>query len=799
MTNHWIDIRHADVLLVIGANPAVNHPVAFKWIADAMERRGAQLVVVDPRHTRTAARADLYVPLRSGTDIAFMGGLIKYLLDRELYFADYVREYTNAAFLIDPDFAFADGVFSGYDAERRAYDTRTWQYQRDAGGLPRRDSTLSDPHCVLQRLKKLYAAYDLQTVSRITGAPTDLLERAYETIGSTGRPDRAGTILYAMGTTQHTYGTQNVRSYAVVQLLLGNMGIAGGGVNAMRGVSNVQGSTDMALLFHILPGYLTAPSDGEDTLAQYLQKHYLGKNADPVSLAWWQNAPKYLVSLLKEWWGDAARSDNDFAYDWLPKRGANYSHMSLFEDMHADQIKGLFLFGQNPAVAGPNVLFEREALEKLDWMVNVDLWETETSVFWRRAGVDPRRIKTEVFRLPAVASVEKEGSISNSGRWVQWRYKGGDGPAEARRDLWIISRLAQEIRRRHEQEPGVFAAPILHLNWPYADRHGEPDPHAVARAVNGYVVASGEQVPNFTRLADDGSTACGNWLYSGYHNAAGNNAARRDDRDTHLDMHHNWAWCWPLNRRVLYNRAAVDPTGKPWDQTRAVIHSPRRGESGAWTWQGDVPDGGMPPLAVARQEGKPGLPFIMRNEGVGCLFAPTGLVDGPLPVHYEPMESPAANLLYRRTPTNPTVHIYGGESARFGKPDRFPIVATTYRMSEHWQAGAMSRNLPWLNELFPELLVMLGEDLAVARGIQGGDTVKVWNDRGELLAKACVTSRMRALMIDGKPVHTVALPWHWGFGGLSSGNAANRLTPHVGDANTRIPEYKTFLVNIAKA
>jgi formate dehydrogenase-N alpha subunit len=798
MTNHWIDIRNADVVLVIGANPAVNHPIAFKWITDAMENRGAKLVVVDPRQTRTAARADLYAPLRSGTDIAFMGGLIRHILEHDLYARDYVLNYTNASFLIDPGYGFDAGVFSGYDPAARAYATGTWQYQKDELGRPRRDPTLGDPHCALQILKRHYAAYDLATVSRVTGTPVDVLAQAYETIASTGRPDRAGTLLYAMGATQHTYGTQNVRSYAIVQLLLGNIGIAGGGVNAMRGVSNVQGSTDMALLFHILPGYLSSPADGEDTREAYLQKHYLGKNADPASLAWWQNAPKYLTSLLREWYGDAARPENDFAYAWLPKRGGNYSHLSLFEDMHAGAIKGLFVFGQNPAVTGPSVLFERQALGKLDWLVVADLYETETSVFWRRL-VEPKDIKTEVFRLPALASMEKEGSISNSGRWVQWRRKGGDGPGEARSDLWMLSRLAAELRRLHERRPGVFPDPIVHLNWPYVDRDGRPDPQRVARAINGYVVATGEQVANFTRLADDGSTACGNWLYSGYCNQAGNNAARRDDRDTHLGMHHDWAWCWPLNRRILYNRASVDPAGQPWDPERPVLHSPRQGDGGAWTWQGDVPDGGMAPMAVALAAGKPGLPFIMRNEGVGCLFAPTGLVDGPLPAHYEPMESPVANALYPATPRNPVVHLYGGASARFGTAERFPIVATTYRMSEHWQGGAMSRNLPWLNELFPELIVMLDHGLARAKGIGDGDRVRIWNDRGEVHAKACVTGRICPLSVGGRDVHTIALPWHWGFGGLSPGNAANRLTPHVGDANTRIPEYKTFLVDVARA
>jgi formate dehydrogenase major subunit len=651
---------------------------------------------------------------------------------------------------------------------------------------------------VLQLLRRHYEKYDLETVSRVCGTPVETLKAVYDQFAATGKPDKAGTILYAMGATQHTIGSQIVRSYAVVQLLLGNIGVAGGGINALRGESNVQGSTDHALLFHLVPGYLNSPSDGEDTIDAFMKKYYEGKNSDPLSLAWWGNARKYLVSLLKEWWGPEAKPDNDFRYAWVPKRGGNYSHMSLFEDMYNGKLQGALFFGQNPAVGGPNTLRERDALAKLKWMVSIDLWETETSVFWKRDGVNPTDIKTEVFRLPALASVEKEGSISNSGRWIQWRYKGGDGPGEAMDDLWIVHALQKEVRALYEKQGGKLAEAITKLHWPYEGAHGHPDVHKVAKAMNGYDVATGKQVPNFPALKDDGSTACGNWVYAGTYTEAGNIMAKRDNKDTHLSMFHNWSFCWPMNRRIAYNRASVDPDGKSWNPNRAVLKAVKK-DDGTWGWTGDVPDGGMMPLNEAKKAGKPGLPFIMRAEGVGCLFATNGLVDGPFPTHYEPMESPVGNLLHAKANTNPAAYIYPGAAGEFATVDKYPIIGTTYRVSEHWQAGAMTRNLPWLNELFPELFVELSEELAKEKGITNGDLVKIWNNRGTIVAKACVTKRFQPMTVNGKTVHTIGVPWHWGYCGLCSGDSANILTPHVGDANTRIPEFKAFLVDLKKA
>ena len=796
MTNHWIDVKNADVILIIGSNAAENHPVAFAWVSEAM-KNGATLISVDPRFTRTSSLANIYAPLRSGTDIAFVGGMINYILQQRLFNEPYVREYTNAAMLIDPAYGFdtAAGLFSGYDTGKRKYDSATWKYQVDGAGVPRRDPTLTDPQSVFQLLKRHYARYDLDTVERITGTPKDKLELVYRTYGATGAPGKAGTLLYAMGGTQHTYGTQNVRIFSMLQLLLGNIGIAGGGVNALRGLANVQGSTDMALLFNILPGYLAAPADADQDLAAYLER-VTPKTKDPLSLNWLKNYPKYTVSLLKAWYGDAAKRGNDFAFDYLPKQGGNYSHIALFESMYAGGIKGLYVMGQNPAVAGPNANMERKALERLDWLVVTELWETETASFWKRPGARPEEIRTEVFLLPAASALEKEGSVTNSGRWLQWRYQAVEPPGEAREDAWILTQLVSRLKRLYAADGGAFADPILALTWDYgADR---PDIKKIAREVNGYALAevaddkgvvlakTGEQIPSFTALKDDGSTACGNWIYSGSFTQAGNLIARRNNADkSGIGLHPEWGWAWPVNRRILYNRASVHPeTGEPWDTKRPVI----RWDAAAGKWTGDVPDGPAPPGAVH--------PFIMRAEGVARLFG-AGLADGPFPEHYEPWESPVRNPL-STTQFNPVFKIWSSEMDRRGEPERYPIVATTYRLSEHMQAGAMSRNLPWLNELQPEPFVELSRELAAEKGIRAGDRVVVESARGRMAAVAVVTPRFKPFRIGGRVVHEVGLPWHWGYAGLATGDSANDLTPHVGDANTMMPEYKAFLCDVRK-
>jgi formate dehydrogenase major subunit len=796
MTNHWIDLKNSDVILIMGSNAAENHPISFKWITEAMEH-GATLISVDPRFTRTSSKANIYAPIRAGTDIAFLGGLIKYILDNELYHREYIIEHTNAPFLINPNFEFSEGLFCGYDANNRKYDKSAWTYQSDANGIPLEDPTLQDPNTVFQLLKQHYAHYDVETVSQITGTPKKDLLKIYQTFAATGAPDKVATIMYAMGWTQHTYGTQNIRAAAIIQLLLGNIGRAGGGINALRGESNVQGSTDHCLLFHTLPGYLQSPWARDETLETYLAA-YTPTSNDPQSANWWQHYPKYAVSLFKWMYGDHATPENEFGYQWLPKlaNGGNYSWLALFEAMYAGDIKGFFAWGQNPAVGGANANMNRKAMEKLDWMVAVNLWDTETSSFWQRPGVDPASIKTEVFLLPVASSVEKEGSITNSGRWAQWRWKAVDPPGEAKADSWIINQLVIRLRQLYQANPGPNPDPILKLAWNYGP--DEVDPHQVAQEVNGWavsevkdadgnvIVEAGKLVKNFTQLQANGSTACANWLFSGSYNEEGNMMARRDNTDTHpagIGLYSNWAWTWPANRRIIYNRASCNAKGEPFDPARFVIRW--NGEK----WEGDVPDGGWPPEEKHA--------FIMKPEGHARIFGP-GSADGPFPTHYEPWESPVENLLYPHQNINPAFKIWASEMDRQGGPQQYPLVGTTYRLSEHWQSGAMTRNLPWLAEMQPNMFVEVSPELAAERGIQNGEKVIVESARGSIEAVAMVTRRMRPLNVNGRIVHQVGLPWHWGYKGLATGGSANELTPPVGDANTMIPETKAFLCDVKK-
>jgi formate dehydrogenase major subunit len=793
MTNHWIDIGNSDCILIIGSNAAENHPVSFKWVTRAMEK-GAKLISVDPRFTRTSSKADLYSQLRSGTDIAFMGGIINYCLEKELFHKEYVVEYTNASFLIDANFAFKDGLFSGFNTETNTYDKSTWKYQLDEKGIPKQDKTLTDPNCVFQLMKKHFSRYTVEKACSITGADKKIYLEIAKTYCATGKPGKSGTIMYAMGTTQHTHGTQNIRSYAILQLLLGNIGVAGGGINALRGESNVQGSTDHCLLFHILPGYLKTPDVNHQTYEKYLEA-VTPKTSDPKSANWWGNYAKYSTSLLKAWYGDKATKDNEFAYQYLPKISGNYSHIALFEAMYEGKIKGAMLFGQNPAVGGPNAMKERKALENLDWMVAVDIWETDTSVFWKRPGVNPNKIKTEVFLLPACSSVEKEGSVVNSGRWSQWRYAAVKPVGESKSDLSIINDLCNAVKREYAIG-GKFPEPIRDLQWNYPiDEHHEPDVHAVAKEINGYFIKdvtvkgknykAGTLVPSFAFLQADGSTSSGNWLYCASYTEAGNMAARRSRKPDKfkVGLYSEWSWCWPVNRRIIYNRASVDPNGVPWDKEQPVI---------SWNavtkkWEGDVPDGGWAPGSKH--------PFIMKPEGHARLFG-AGRVDGPFPEHYEPLESPVKNLLTNQQ-SNPAIKIW--EPDKIGTSKKYPIVGTTYRVTEHWQAGAMTRNLPWLVELVPDAFIEISEELAKKKVIKNGDKVIISTKRGKMDSYAVVTKRVKPYKIGKKTVHLIGVIWHFGYNGLAKGGSANVLTPHVGDANTMIPEYKAFLCDIKKA
>jgi formate dehydrogenase major subunit len=818
MTNHWIDIRNSDVILIMGSNAAENHPISFRWVTEARDR-GAKLISVDPRFTRTSSKADLYAPLRSGTDIAFLGGMLNYILHNDLIHREYVAEYTNGACLVRDDYAFdpQSGLFSGYNPEKHSYDKTTWAYQTDGDGVILKDKTLKHPRCVYQLIKDHYRRYTPDKVSSITGTPKDLLKRVYETyVNACYKPGKAGTIMYAMGWTQHTVGAQNIRAMSMIQLLLGNIGVAGGGVNALRGESNVQGSTDHCLLFHILPGYLKTPEDTVPTLADYI-KTCTPTTHEPRSANWWGNYSKYIVSFLTSMYGNAANAGNEFCYAWLPKRdaGVNYAWQPLFDAMYLGQIKGFFAWGQNPASSSGNTTKVRKALANLDWMVAVNIYPTETAEFWRGPEVDPKKVPTEVFVLPAAASVEKEGSITNSGRWAQWRYGAADPPGMAKPDSEILNELYTAVKALYAADGGVFPDPILNLKWDYFDGPEVPA-RLLAKEINGYFLADsevkgtqykkGDLVPSFAALTDDGTTSSGNWLYCNSYTdhdfTKGNKMARTTHETSGIGLNLEWAWCWPVNRRIIYNRASVDPFGQPYDAEQPVI---------AWQdgkWVGDVPDGGWPPLKNADGTDNPDakLPFIMQAEGVARVFGTNKMVDGPVPEHYEPLESPlATNPMGHAQRLNPAVYVPPAEEMNpVATPggSKYPIVCTTYRVVEHWQTGVMSRWAPWLFELQPDMFVEMSEELARKKGIKNGEQVRVVSARSWVKAIAIVTKRFKPFTIQGRTVHQVGVPWCFGWlaptRDLGRRGGGNRLTPNVGDPNTRIPESKAFMVDVVR-
>jgi formate dehydrogenase major subunit len=789
MTNHYIDFRNADVILNMGGNVAENHPVSFKWVQAAKDK-GATFIHVDPRFTRTSTKADIFVRLRSGTDIAFLGGMIKYILDNKLYDEFYVKNYTNASLIVNPKFGFDDGLFSGYDPNKRTYDKSTWAIEKDEQGIPKRDMTLQNPRCVFQLLKKHYARYTPEKVTEITGTPMDDLIKVYKAYGLTGSPNKAGTILYAMGWTQHTVGVQNIRTMSIIQLLLGNMGIAGGGVNALRGESNVQGSTDHALLFHILPGYLPTPRAQWATLADYNKTTPASK--DPRSANWWKNRPKYIASFLKSMYGDKATKENDFGYSWLPKLDPTQdaSWLNLFDEMYKGTFTGFFAWGMNPACSSAHAGKVRQALTKLDWMVNVNVFDNETGEFWKGPGMDPKKIKAEVFQLPCAASMEKEGSISNSGRWMQWRYKASNPPGEAKPDGDIMYELFKKVRALYEKNKGAFPVSILNLKWDY-ETNGHFDIHKVAKEVNGYDLTAGKLMASFANLKDDGTTSSGNWLYCASYTEAGNMAARRKKVDpTGLGLYPEWSWCWPVNRRIIYNRASIDLDGNPRNPNRPLIKWAAPDKK----WVGDVPDGGWPPMGT---EGF--YPFIMKPDGVASIFGP-GLNDGPFPEHYEPLECPIEKNLMSNQRINPAIKIFEGGPDTFATCDpKYPFVCSTYRVTEHWQTGVLTRWLPWLIEAEPQVFCEMSIELGKLRGIKNGDKVIVETQRGKLEAVAIVTSRVKPFNIAGQKIHQIGVPWHFGWlHPKDGGESANLLTPTVGDPNTMIPESKAFMANVRK-
>jgi formate dehydrogenase major subunit len=800
MTNHWIDIKNADAVLIMGSNPAENHPISFKWVLRA-KAAGGVVIHVDPRFTRTSTQADIYAPLRSGSDIGFLGGMIRYILVNNLYFKDYVVNYTNASFIVSDKFAFTDGLFSGFNEEKRSYDKSSWSFVKDERGIIRKDPTLQDPRCVFQLMRAHYDRYDLKKVSRICGTSEADLQKVFQAYAGTGRPEKSGTILYAMGQTQHTVGVQNIRAMTLVQMLLGNMGVAGGGINALRGESNVQGSTDQGLLFNALPGYLPTPPASMPDLKTYNEKN-TPVSKDPRSANWWGNRPKYIASLLKAMYPGQELEE---AYRYLPKLddGKDYSWLSLFDTMYNGGFKGFFAWGQNPAASGANSNKTREALAKLDWMVNVNLFENETGSFWKGPGMDPGKIKTEVFFLPCCMSIEKEGSLTNSGRLMQWRYVGPAPLGQAKPDGDIIYELFLKIRELYAKEGGAFEGPIKNLNWDISNGHAY-DPHKVAKLINGYFLKEktigdktykpGDPVPAFALLAADGSTCSGNWIYCQSYTDK-NMAARRDKTQTPMQekigLYPGWAWAWPVNRRIIYNRASVDPEGRPYQPQKPVI------EWAGDKWVGDIPDGPWPPMADV-EKGR--YPFIMNTEGFGQLFGP-GRNDGPLPEYYEPLECPVAEHPFSGRLHNPTALIFKGPREERAVCDpRFPFVCSTYRVTEHWQTGVMTRYTPWLIEAEPQMFVEVSSELAKLRGFSPGEKLIVESARGKLWAMCIVTDRIKPFTVMGATVHQVGIPWHFGWVyPKDGGDSANLLTASVGDPNTGIPETKAFMVNVRKA
>ena len=801
MTNHWIDIKNADVVLIIGSNAAEHHPVSFKWIMRAKDN-GAALIHVDPKFSRTSARCDYHVPLRSGTDIAFLGGMVNYILESNSYFHDYVVNYTNASFIVGTGYDFKDGLFSGYDTKARKYDQSKWGFEKGPDGAPLRDATLKHERCVFNLMKKHYSRYTLKNVSDITGVSEENLFKVYKQFCATGKPDKAGTILYALGWTQHTVGVQNIRCSTLVQLLLGNIGVAGGGINALRGEPNVQGSTDHALLYHVLPGYIGLPLAPWQTLAQF-NKANTPVTKIPNSANWWGNRPKYFASLLKGWYGEEAKPENDFCYGLLPKGepGADYSYMYVMDKMYQGKIKGGFVFGVNPMNSFPNTNKMRKALDNLDWMVCAELHNSETTDNWHRPGVDPKKMKTEVFLLPSAHRVEKAGTISNSGRWLLWFDKAVEPAGEARNFADMFVPLINKLRELYKAEGGKLPEALLKMNWPE-----KYDPEEWTRRINGFFWADtkignrlykkGDLVPAFGNLQADGSTSSLNWLYTGsYTEDEGNKSKRRDPTQTPMQaaigLYPNWSWCWPVNRRILYNRASVDLNGKPYNPKKAVI------EWDGKKWVGDVPDGPWAPQADTKN-GK--LAYIMTTDGYAQLYGP-GRLDGPFPEHYEPAETPVAQHPFSKQLSSPVYKFHTSDMDKLAKAadPKYPIVLTTYSMTEHWCGGGETRNVPNLLEAEPQLYVEMSPELAKEKGIANGDGVIVESARGRVEAIAMVTVRIRPFKVMGKTVHLIGMPFAYGWTTPKCGDSTNRLTIVACDPNTTIPEAKACCVNIRKA
>ena len=820
------------------------HPVGFQWVMEA-KARGAKVVHVDPRFTRTSALADLHVPLRAGSDIAFLGGIIRHVLENEAYFRDYVAAYTNGPVILREDFRDTedlDGVFSGLDGDGRAYDPSSWQYegvnvqaasgQRDQlfeertvtdaargeshgssgasipPGEPERDETMTHPRCVLQVLKRHYARYTPEAVERICGVPQDVFRQVCELVTENSGRDRTTAFAYAVGWTQHTVGVQYIRAASVLQSLLGNIGRPGGGILALRGHASIQGSTDIPTLFNLLPGYIPMPHAHErQDLDAFVR-------ADASGKGYWGNMRAYLVSLLKAYWGDAASAENDYCFDYLPRLTGSHSTYETVMAQLDGSCKGYFLMGENPAVGSANAKLQRLGMANLDWLVVRDFSLIESATWWQdgpeieTGELRTEDIGTEVFFLPAAAHTEKDGSFTNTQRLLQWHHQAVEPAGETRSDLWFTFHLGRIIREKLAASTDPMDRPLLDLTWDYPTKGplAEPDAEAVLAEINGHD-ADGAPLAGYEQLKDDGSTTCGCWIYCGVRAGGVNQADRRTPGSEQNWVAPDWGWAWPANRRVLYNRASADPEGRPWSARKALVWWDA--EAGEWTGH-DVPDfrkdrspdhrpapDATGPDALSGTDA-----FIMQADGKAWLYVPSGLTDGPLPTHYEPQDSPFPNLLYgrQRNPVRhlPPPHPDNRYQPSAGEPgaEVFPYVATTYRLTEHHTAGGMSRWQPYLAELQPEFFCEVSPALAAERGLEHTGWATIVSARAVIEARVLVTDRMATLTVHGRPLHQVGLPYHWGPNGYSTGDAANELLHLSLDPNTHIQEAKAFAVDI---
>jgi len=874
-TNYQQDLANSDCVLIMGSNMAEAHPVGFRWPLKAREQ-GAKLIHVDPRFSRTSALCDLHVPIRAGSDIAFLGGLIHYVLQHERWFKEYVLAYTNATTLVEDGYRDSEeleGLFSGYDESLRTYDPAAghWGYaheeesqgekkesapnsqgeEQQHGGhqsgprkqhagpgyarmggyshhasprgnpsaAPRRDPTLQDSRCVLNVLRRHFARYTPDAVAAICGCTPQAVKEVADLLCENSGRERTSAIVYAVGWTQHSTGVQIIRAAGILQLLLGNMGRPGGGIMAMRGHASIQGSTDIPTLYDLLPGYLAQPAvdPSHETLDSYVEY-------ESMPTGYWVHYRRFIVSLLKAWYGNAAQKDNEFRFGWLPRLDNDYSQLAFFDRMQRGEVSGYFLFGQNPAGGGPNAGLHRAALRQLDWLVVCDWFQHESAVFWKDDPKGPPAVavKTEVFFFPMATVQEKEGCFTNTQRLLQWHDKAVDPPADCRSDAWFVYELGKRLKALYADSTKPRDQALINLTWEYDHKEpprlpdgtasrlqGEPDIAKILQEINGRDLTrcddkTGEPVllRGFSDLQEDGTTDCGCWIYSGVFPEPGHNRARSRTRSPDNPLHPEWGFAWPHNRRILYNRASADPSGKPWSERKRLLYW----DPAKKRWSGlDAPD--FPPDKApdyVPQEGAKGMaaisgtaPFIMKPDGRGWLFA-MGPKDGPLPAHYEPVESPIGNRLYPRRQDSPTVRYFPGPlNAIAHKSEKdYPIIACTFRLTEHYLSGPMSRWNSWLNELMPEMFIELSPELAAEKGIEPGGWVTVLTPRGQIAARALVTRRIRPITVEGRLVHQIGVPFHWGYAGETVGAIANDLTSLVADPNVSMHEGKVFACQV---